>query len=252
MGRVTSLLIPGLALGGVVSLAALLIFQIVWRPWASADNSWRTHLNLGEAASRGYTRTVNTYVGKNGPLAAWDLKPGAVIAREQEGRALYVAKGCASCHGLDAKGALFAADLSGLGSDRVTKAVRSPRGQMPAFSEMEVSDEALAKIAAYLQSLASPRPSSVEIATIQNLRWDPSVVSRALLLRGKDSLRRSCSGCHARPSKEDILRAFKSDADAARLVAEMVYETNLSLEDAKALAYYLLAILNGVDPVKVP
>lgn len=48
------------------------------------------------------------------------------------------------------------------------------------------------------------------------------------------------------------MRAFSSDVEAALLVADMVPEAKLSLEDAKAIAYYILAVLHSADPVKAP
>lgn len=151
--RATTMLVPALVLAAVATLAATLILQIVWRPWADPDRSWSTHLNLETAVPEGYSRTVAAYVGERGPLAAWGLNSAAVVPAEQEGRALYIAYGCASCHGLDAGGAIFAADLPGHSATKVIKGVRSPLGQMPAFSTADISDQELELIAAYIASL---------------------------------------------------------------------------------------------------
>ena len=39
---------------------------------------------------------------------------------------------------------------------------------------------------------------------------------------------------------------------AASLVAEMLQETNLNVDDARAIANYMLAIRNGADPITAP
>ncbi len=165
MSRAMPLLLPGLGLAVVATLAATLIFQVVWRPWANSDSSWRTHLNLEASAPDGYTRTVVAYVGEKGPLAAWGLNPAAVVSPEQEGRALYIAYGCASCHGLDARGAIFAADLPGHSGPKVITGVRSPLGKMPAFSTLDISDQELEMIATYIAGLGPVREEPELILT---------------------------------------------------------------------------------------
>lgn len=70
-----------------------------------------------------------------------------------EGRSLFVAKGCAVCHGQNAEGTSIAPALPGHTKDQVIRQVRAPRFQMPAFSGVQVSDEELGKIADYIESL---------------------------------------------------------------------------------------------------
>src|ERR1700741_1912611 len=61
---------------------------------------------------------------------------------------------CANCHGHQAEGG-FGPDLAGRDLEWITfrKAVRQPWGVMPAFKEQLKSDQALADIRAYLNSL---------------------------------------------------------------------------------------------------
>jgi hypothetical protein len=129
--------------------------------------------------------------------------------------------------------------------------VREGPGGMPVYGEAVVSEADLDKLATYLQNLKTVKPSREEIASIQRITYDPSVPTD-MLLKGKVALRRSCGGCHTQPTKEEILGAFGNDTLATGLVADMVQETNLSLDDARAIAYYVLAILNRADPVKAP
>ncbi|MBI2872927.1 MAG: cytochrome c [Chloroflexi bacterium] len=158
MGRY---LVPASGLLLVTGLAMLLIVVVVLRPWSDANSSWKTHLNLAEAAPPGYARTVPAYAGETGPLAAWMPSPsldGVYLSLDapsvDEGRVLYIARGCASCHGLDARGAVFGADLPGHSMTKVMKGVRKPLGRMPGFGPADLSDEELEKIAAYIASLA--------------------------------------------------------------------------------------------------
>jgi mono/diheme cytochrome c family protein len=147
------LVVPLLGLAIVVSLAAVLTMQVTWRPWSEPDNHWRTALTLLDEVPEGYTRTLVAGTDGAGPIDAWALKPDVVIPPEEMGRALYVASGCASCHGIDARGGLVGPDITGLEPDLVIREVRAPSGRMPAYKEVDLSDEELAEIADYLRSL---------------------------------------------------------------------------------------------------
>jgi mono/diheme cytochrome c family protein len=232
----------------VVALASMLIGVIVLR-------SPYTHANLWETVPPGYTRTSLTLVGQE----VGDVELTGDHERVQEvsgfaveqGRAVYLTRSCAICHGLDARGGPVGPSLAGSSLETVKRMVREGRGGMPTYTDAHLGDADLAALAAYLRGLEVARPDSEKIAALQRLTYDPSVPID-VLLKGKAAIRRSCGACHAQPGREDILRAFRSDAQAAGLVAEMVYETNLSIEDARAIAYYMLAVLNGADPVRVP
>ena len=54
-----------------------------------------------------------------------------------EGPALFIAKGCAACHGQNAEGSQIAPALPGHPEEMVKRQVRNPRCQMPAFSESQ-------------------------------------------------------------------------------------------------------------------
>ena len=77
----------------------------------------------------------------------------AAIAQEPPGKAVYV-RVCATCHGADAMGktgpALLPFDREDL---EVRGIVRDGRGEMPAVSPADVSDEELVQIVAYLKKL---------------------------------------------------------------------------------------------------
>jgi mono/diheme cytochrome c family protein len=118
---------------------------------------------------------------------------------------------------------------------------------MPAYSQEHLGAADLVELTAYLNGLDSIKPGSEEVAAIQRLVFDPTT-PKDILLRGKAAIRRSCGACHAQPDRDDLLRAFRTDAEATELVAEMLAETNLSLEEAAAIAHYILAIRHGTDP----
>lgn len=71
------------------------------------------------------------------------------------GEALYRYFGCFGCHGYQAEGA-FGPRLAGtaLSFEELRAQVREPRERMPAFRPERISDEELAHIYAFLQSLA--------------------------------------------------------------------------------------------------
>jgi len=245
-------LVPRLGFAVVLGLATMLIGVIVLR---SPD----THGNLWEAPRPGYVRTDIAMLAGEDPrevpqtrsafaLAGTGWKGGQPL---DPGRAIYLREGCATCHGLDARGAAVGPSLASSRPETLGRMVREGPAGMPAYTRDELSDADLAELAAYLQGLKVVNKSSEEVAAIQRLTYDPSV-GRDALLKGKAAIRRSCGGCHSQPTEEEIRLVFGSDAEAPALVAEMVSETNLSLEDARAIAHYMLAILNGADPVKEP
>ena len=94
-----------------------------------------------------------------GPTSTNTPKPVATsIAVQAEprsvGQALFIAKGCAACHGQNAEGSQIAPALPGHSEETVKRQVRNPRFQMPAFTEDQVTDEELQVIALYIASLS--------------------------------------------------------------------------------------------------
>ncbi len=143
-----------LAVGAV---GALLLFQVVWRPWSDANVSWRTSLNISEVVPPDYVRTPLAYVTQ---IAAAPTQGRPVAPPAEDGRALFVARGCASCHGLDARGGPVGPPIVGLAAPRVMEQVRSPVGQMPRYAPDALSDEELEQMAAYLSGLQATRSTA--------------------------------------------------------------------------------------------
>ena len=93
------------------------------------------------------------------PAAAQSAPTGNADA----GRQLLVRKGCFQCHGREGQGSPTTGPRLGpnpLGLAAFVRAVRSPRAQMPPYTEKLVSDAELADMRAFLDS--RPRPTSID------------------------------------------------------------------------------------------
>lgn len=89
------------------------------------------------------------------PVAAPGAPPvtqptAAPAASLPEGHQLFIAKGCAACHGRDAEGTSIAPAIAGHSAEVVKRQVRQPLAAMPAFSARQVSDEELDEIAEWI------------------------------------------------------------------------------------------------------
>jgi len=147
---------PGPILGAVVmaGLAFTLIVVIIAR-------SPYTHANLSPA---GYDRTEIIYVDEEYPFESLGLaKPRLARTGDavQDGRLLFFAYGCASCHGLQAEGGVVGPKLTGASPSEVRRALSQGPEGMPSFGSTGITDEETASIVAYLQSLRATRPSPI-------------------------------------------------------------------------------------------
>jgi ubiquinol-cytochrome c reductase cytochrome c subunit len=95
------------------------------------------------------------------PLPA--ASQSAPAGNAEAGRQLFVRKGCYQCHGREGQGAPITGPRLGpnpLALAAFARAVRTPRAQMPPYTEKLVSDAELADIRAFLDS--RPRPTSID------------------------------------------------------------------------------------------
>lgn len=246
-------LVPRLGALLVAGMATVLVGVIVLR---SPD----THANLWPELRSSYDRTAVAVLGEErawyGPSAGpiYLVRPSISLGRAagiDPGRRAYLQAGCATCHGLEAQGGPVGASLAGALPETVRRIVREGPGGMPTYEETRLSETALDELASYLQGLGGVEPSAQDLAGLRRLAYEPSVPLE-VLLRGKVALRQSCGACHPAPSREEILSAFATDDEVAQLVAQMVQETNLQLEEARLITYYMLAVRHGADPVKAP
>ncbi len=75
------------------------------------------------------------------------------------GKVLWEAKLCKNCHGANGEGAYAGPrDGDGLSAEQWLTQVRTPRANMPAFNDVQVSDQEVADMWTYLQTL--PKPTS--------------------------------------------------------------------------------------------
>jgi mono/diheme cytochrome c family protein len=128
--------------------------------------------------------TARTYIARAvaavallGGVAAWPVQarqqpqsqatPGgrsteATPARNAEtGRQVYMKKGCYACHGREGQGSPNTGPRLGPNPTPLpafTRYVRTPRGQMPPYTEKVLSDAELADMYAFLQARPGPAP----------------------------------------------------------------------------------------------
>ena len=85
----------------------------------------------------------------------------------QKGRKLFVQDGCYECHGREAQGSLLLGPRLGpdpLPLEAIMGYVRKPTGEMPPYTDKVISDQELADIHAFLESLPQPpRANSIPI-----------------------------------------------------------------------------------------
>ncbi len=87
------------------------------------------------------------------PRHSTEIPEANVSSVESPGHSLYIAKGCAACHGQDAEGSSIAPALPGHNEEMVKNQVRNPRFQMPAFGPAQISNEELDSIARFIAAL---------------------------------------------------------------------------------------------------
>ena len=134
------------------SIVALAIATLPTTLLVIGFNSPYTHENLVPRFDSAYSRTAEIVVGQ--PETNQEVSPATPLAAnmslEQRGEELFVAKGCASCHGLRGQGGTFAPPNAGSSVEKLLAKVRTGPKGMPQFSEKEVTNDDLAAISAYL------------------------------------------------------------------------------------------------------
>jgi mono/diheme cytochrome c family protein len=98
--------------------------------------------------------------GLTGAARAQDAPPGDAI----EGKRLYLAVGCFTCHGRSGQGGAMNGPAPVLAKTQMPfegfkGQLRSPVNDMPAYSEKVMTDKQVADIYAFVESLPGPRPT---------------------------------------------------------------------------------------------
>ena len=94
------------------------------------------------------------------PVLAQDAPKGDAAA----GKKVFLADGCYECHGRVGEGGAFLGPAPVLAKtklpfDAFKGQLRNPSNDMPAYPANELSDQQVADIFAYLQSLTGPKPA---------------------------------------------------------------------------------------------
>lgn len=142
--------IVALALVMVVMSGLGISVGIILRPFVNANYGPEAKLNLLHEIPLEYNRTTVTHVWKQGGIVPpWRHNSDAPY---EDGYHPYVAYGCASCHGLDAKSGVTGGAVAGLDEDAIRAFVRLGPGGMPAYTQTELPDAHLDLIAAWINS----------------------------------------------------------------------------------------------------
>ena len=89
----------------------------------------------------------------------------------ENGKLIFMRNGCYECHGTVGQGTIAGARIGPprLNEQGVIRYVRRPAGQMPAFTEKVMSDQALRDVYAFLKTIPPPKPSR-DIPLLDDLR----------------------------------------------------------------------------------
>jgi mono/diheme cytochrome c family protein len=112
------------------------------------------------AAIAGAGFVAAALAGFTGAARAQDAPPGDAI----EGKRLYLAVGCFTCHGRSGQGGAMNGPAPVLAKTQMPfegfkGQLRSPVNEMPAYSEKIMTDKQVADIYAFVESLPGPRPT---------------------------------------------------------------------------------------------
>ena len=112
------------------------------------------------AAIAGAGLVAAALAGFTGMARAQDAPPGDAI----EGKRLYLAVGCFTCHGRSGQGGAMNGPAPVLAKTQMPfegfkGQLRSPVNDMPAYSEKVMTDKQVADIYAFVESLPGPRPT---------------------------------------------------------------------------------------------
>ena len=125
-----------------------------------ATKSMRSVVSIAAASIAGLLIMGSTVV-KSEARTQISKPAQAPKGNAENGKKIFVKDGCYECHGREAQGSLLLGPR--LGPDPIPLAamiayVRKPSGEMPPYTEKVVSDQELADIHAFLQSLPQPPP----------------------------------------------------------------------------------------------
>lgn len=141
-----SFLVPILVAVVVLSLSTTLLLVGARSPY--------THANLLTGYDPRYDRTGQIRVGEvEASVGVGDAAAAFPADPVERGGRLFVTKGCAACHTLEARGGVVGPAIVGTDEATIVKKARKGPGGMPPYAPEALNDEDIAAIAAYLRSL---------------------------------------------------------------------------------------------------
>src|SRR5512142_534974 len=143
---IKNMLLPAFMCSAVLGIAITLLAIVARSPY--------THSNLDLNVDPRYTRTEQIVVGAPMPFGAGRLAVPLASDQVTLGKQLFVANDCVGCHGLDGRGGIVGPSIIGTKVKKLrTMTTVGPKG-MPAYAPGALSDQDLAAIAAYLNSVS--------------------------------------------------------------------------------------------------
>jgi mono/diheme cytochrome c family protein len=113
-----------------------------------------THSNLSAGYDQRYDRTAQIVVGDSTEFGG--VSPSTASASGDattRGASLYVTAGCVTCHALEGRGGPVGPAIAGIDAETLTQRVREGPAGMPRFSASGLTNEEIADITAYLESV---------------------------------------------------------------------------------------------------
>jgi ubiquinol-cytochrome c reductase cytochrome b subunit len=222
--------------------------------------------------------TADTSTGTSAPTAASAPSTNAAAIAPSPGRALFLAQGCAACHGRAGQGTQFAPSLIGISNkfpgNKLPDLLHHPTAKMRAggMPTVTLTDTPLQQLVSYLSSLqpaksqqpaaASNRTASTLVspstspATSRIAQAAPALPLNPLAQRGHQIFQRmSCESCHGVGGLHGTAAAPPLAGTASLLPADVLENllrhhtsrmqqggmplTNLNPPDMKALIAYI-------------
>lgn len=173
----------------------------------------------------------------------------ADVGDAARGKALWEAKLCKNCHGANGEGA-FAGPRAGdgLSPDQWLNQVRSPRANMPAFNDVQVSNQEVADMWTYIQTL--PKPASFapkQFPLSANASAGEQLVAQKRCV--------ACHGDYSGTLRFRFVSQGRTTIDAATVIKQlrtpaqnmpMFSTTQVTDEQAAQIAAYLQTRLDAV------
>lgn len=116
-----------------------------------------THSNLSAGYDESYDRTSQIVIGRPSEFDGVSVNTAVGTDPADRGGSLYVTAGCATCHGLEGRGAPVGPPIAGMDAETTSRRIREGPAGMPKFSVRGLTDLQVADIAAYLMTLEATK-----------------------------------------------------------------------------------------------